>query len=65
MKKHLLVILICALAVQSFAQVQESKDKPAPLIDMKDFFRNGKKSTFRISPDGKYYSYECVCAKGW
>lgn len=29
----------------------------APLVEMKKFFKNGLKSTFRISPDGRYYSY--------
>lgn len=33
------------------------KETPAPRIDVKDFFKNGTKSTFRISPDGKFYSY--------
>ncbi len=35
----------------------QDKESPAPLIDMKSFFKNGEKSTFRISPDGLYYSY--------
>jgi dipeptidyl aminopeptidase/acylaminoacyl peptidase len=33
------------------------KESPAPLIDMKVFFKNGDKSSFLISPSGKYYSY--------
>jgi dipeptidyl aminopeptidase/acylaminoacyl peptidase len=36
---------------------QEEKETPAPLLDMKTFFKNGEKSTFRISPDGNYFSY--------
>jgi Tol biopolymer transport system component len=35
----------------------KTKETPAPLIDMKSFFKNGIKSSFRISPDGNYYSY--------
>ena len=33
------------------------KEKPAPVIEMKSFFKNGNKSSFSISPDGKYYAY--------
>ncbi len=36
---------------------QEEKEMPAPLIDVKTFFKIGTKGGFRISPDGKYYSY--------
>jgi len=36
---------------------KEEKETPATLVDVKDFFKNGNKSSFRISPDGKYYSY--------
>jgi dipeptidyl aminopeptidase/acylaminoacyl peptidase len=52
MKKilYLLVFLV------SFSACKP-KETPAPLIDMKDFFKNGIKSSFRISPDGKYFSY--------
>lgn len=30
---------------------------PAPVLDMKLFFKNGNKASFRISPDGNYFSY--------
>jgi len=30
---------------------------PPPVVDMKDFFKNPEKSSFRISPDGQYISY--------
>lgn len=33
------------------------KKTAAPLLDMKIFFKNGKKSSFLISPDGNYFSY--------
>lgn len=33
-------------------------EPPPPTIDMKDFFKNPEKSSFRISPDGKYISYK-------
>ena len=34
-----------------------AKETPAPRIDMQLFFKNGEKDNFKISPDGKYYSY--------
>ena len=33
-------------------------EAPPPTIDMKDFFKNPEKSSFRISPDGRYISYK-------
>lgn len=36
---------------------REEKKASVPLIDVKTFFRNGEKSTFRISPDGNSFSY--------
>lgn len=61
MMKNILFFLIAAPLFFSACKV-ENKTNPktadsAPLIDMEDFFRNGDKTTFRISPDGKYYSY--------
>ena len=35
----------------------EVKEMPAPLLDMKTFFRNGIKTSVLISPDGNYFSY--------
>ena len=32
-------------------------EAPPPVIDMKDFFKNPEKASFRISPDGQYFSY--------
>ena len=29
----------------------------APRIELKDFFKNPEKSSYQISPDGKFYSY--------
>jgi dipeptidyl aminopeptidase/acylaminoacyl peptidase len=33
------------------------KEVPAPVLPMETFFKNGEKSSFRISPDGNYFSY--------
>lgn len=56
MKKTLFASLIVVLFFLGCKSTQD-KESPAPLIDMKSFFKNGEKSTFRISPDGRYYSY--------
>lgn len=55
-KKNVLSVLVI-LAVLLSSCKQEPKETPAPLIDVKTFFKNGEKSTFRISPDGNYFSY--------
>ncbi len=36
----------------------KEKEMPAPLVDVKTFFRNPSKSMLRISPDGIYLSYK-------
>jgi dipeptidyl aminopeptidase/acylaminoacyl peptidase len=60
MKKYPSVFLAAgALALLVLASCTSSKVKetPAPLIDMKLFFKNGEKENFQISPDGRYFSY--------
>jgi dipeptidyl aminopeptidase/acylaminoacyl peptidase len=57
MRKSLLFILPVILVLMYAGCNSNKKGEKAPLVDMKDFFRNGQKSTFRISPDGKYYSF--------
>jgi dipeptidyl aminopeptidase/acylaminoacyl peptidase len=51
--KKLLIVLSFLISIVACTQ----KEEPAQKLDMKDFFKNGLKSTFRISPDGNYYSY--------
>jgi len=59
MKKNHLFLLSCtallfiAVCTSSFKE----KEVPAPLIDMKLFFKNGDKDNFQISSDGNYYSF--------
>jgi len=59
MKKIPLILLSLAalLIITVSAPSCKKKEAPAPLIDMKMFFKNGEKARFRISPDGNYYSY--------
>jgi dipeptidyl aminopeptidase/acylaminoacyl peptidase len=59
MKKNLLlpVSLTALLIIAGCASSPKVKENPAPLIDMKLFFKNADKNNFQISPDGNYYSY--------
>jgi dipeptidyl aminopeptidase/acylaminoacyl peptidase len=53
----LLVSLTALLFIAGCTSSSKEKEKPAPLIDMKLFFKNADKNNFQISPDGNYYSY--------
>jgi dipeptidyl aminopeptidase/acylaminoacyl peptidase len=57
MNKILFVAALAIIAVSACNSDKEVKEAKAPLLDMKTFFKNGEKSTFRISPDGNYFSY--------
>lgn len=57
MFKNSILSVLVALATVLNSCKQEKKETPAPLIDVKTFFKNGEKSSFQISPDGKYFSY--------
>lgn len=57
MIKHSILSLLVVLTLLFTSCRQEVKETPAPLIDVETFFKNGEKSTFRISPDGNYFSY--------
>ena len=48
---------LIALLFVTACGTDEKKSSPAQEIDMKLFFKNGDKSSFRISPDGNYYAY--------
>lgn len=49
--------LILVIVTFFFSCKSHVKESPSPRYDVKDFFKNGIKSSFRISPDGNYYSY--------
>jgi dipeptidyl aminopeptidase/acylaminoacyl peptidase len=59
MKKYrlLLIPLLALIFITGCTSSFKEKETPAPLIDMKLFFKNGEKTNFNISPDGNYYSY--------
>ena len=52
----LFVLTSCQSNIQK-ENKQEEKESPAPLLDMKTFFRNGNKTSVLMSPDGNYFSY--------
>ena len=57
-KNQLLLLSIAALLSATACNTKpEKKEGPAPLVEMKSFFKNGDKTSFQISPDGNYYSY--------
>lgn len=55
--KNLNISLLIVLAILFSSSNQAIKEDPAPYIKMEDFFRNGEKDNFQISPDGNYFSY--------
>ncbi len=57
MYRHLILPSLVVIATHLGSCKQQKQESPTPLIDMKTFFKNGEKSTFRISPDGNYFSY--------
>lgn len=57
MFRYSILSVVVALTTLLTSCRHEIKETPAPLIDVKTFFKNGEKATFRISPDGNYFSY--------
>ncbi|MDO9510531.1 MAG: S9 family peptidase [Bacteroidales bacterium] len=41
-----------------FSACNLSKPEAAPLIPLKDFFKNPERTSYKISPDGKFFSYK-------
>ncbi len=57
--KWLFIPTIAVSLLSSCGNKHESAatSEPAAQLPLEDFFRNGVKSTLRISPDGQYFSY--------
>ncbi len=53
--KKIIAIMFFALTLTGFAQ--NGGNKPAPLIPMKDFFKNPESRSYNLSPDGKYLAF--------
>src|SRR5215208_530472 len=56
--KPLVLLLLFVFPISALAQKQvQSKEALAPLIPMKDFFRNPTKVAYSLSPNGEYLAY--------
>lgn len=55
--KHSGIGVVLLALTLFFMACNSAKIEKAPLIPLKDFFRNPEKTSYRISPDGKYYSW--------
>ncbi|MCK4662910.1 MAG: S9 family peptidase [Bacteroidales bacterium] len=58
--KQIKLLLVSALIVTSIfscKQITNKKDIEIPVIPVREFFKNPEKSSYQISPNGKYYSY--------
>lgn len=57
-KNYLTLLLFFGITVLISCDKKNAKKTASiPTIDMEDFFRNGDKTAFQISPDGQYFSY--------
>ncbi|MBE0649143.1 MAG: S9 family peptidase [Bacteroidales bacterium] len=59
MKTRIMInlLLVAVLGMGMFLGGCKEKPMQAKQIPLEDFFKNPEKSRYRISPDGKYYSY--------
>ncbi|RLD62923.1 MAG: S9 family peptidase [Bacteroidetes bacterium] len=63
MKKNSLLIIGIVIITFFSSCNQAKKEMKATKVPLKDFFRNPEKSSFQISPDGKYYSFKAPYKK--
>ena len=57
MFKTLFSFAMSLFLFSNFILSNETMTKEAPLIPMRDFFRNPEKSSFTISPNGEYFAF--------
>jgi dipeptidyl aminopeptidase/acylaminoacyl peptidase len=57
MKKRLNLALIMTLMFAFLLSCTQQQEGPAPLIPMKDFFKNPTKASFILSPNGEYFAF--------
>ncbi|MEJ2543748.1 MAG: S9 family peptidase [Calditrichaceae bacterium] len=55
--KRLITISLMMVLTFTFLLNCTPKEGPAPLIPMKDFFKNPTKASFKLSPDGEYLAF--------
>ncbi|GAB5538368.1 MAG: S9 family peptidase [Salibacteraceae bacterium] len=53
----LTAVIMAGCGTNNNETVSEMNIETAPLISLEDFFKNPEKTSYQISPDGKYYSY--------
>lgn len=56
MKRFFILILLFSFALTLSVSCTQ-KEKEAPLIPMKDFFKNPAKTSFQLSPNGEYLAF--------
>jgi dipeptidyl aminopeptidase/acylaminoacyl peptidase len=57
MKKTFLLIVLAAFMMSLAVSCAPKAQQPAPLIPMKDFFKNPTKTSFKLSPNGEYLAF--------
>lgn len=57
--KNFLFLMVAALMATTLllTSCKSNKVEKAPLIPLKDFFKNPERTAYKISPDGNFYSY--------
>ncbi len=58
MRKLILITSLTAIVLAGIFSCAPKTEKQAPLIPMKDFFRNPVKSSFQLSPNGEYLAFK-------
>lgn len=57
--KNIFILLAAAIMATTLllTSCKSNKVEKAPLIPLKDFFKNPERTAYKISPDGNFYSY--------
>jgi len=58
MKKFILLATLATMIIAIAISCMPKTQGPAPLIPMKDFFKNPVKSSFQLSPNGEYLAFK-------
>jgi len=51
------ILIVFAMFTSACKNSGSDEGSKAPLLPLEDFFKNPEKSSYQISPDGKYFSY--------
>ena len=55
------IFLLACIAIIALAVIHACDSQKSQLIPLREFFKNPKKTSFKLSPDGKYLSYKAPC----